>query len=268
MNTINLRNCLAACVMTDAEGYTGLAEGMDPGRLVAVVNSYFRALFGAVLSNGGMVVDVKGDGILAVWTSDSPDIALRTRVCEGCLQILEAADQFNKLLPASRLPTRIGVDFGPIALANIGAFARYEYRAIGDTVNTCSRLEQLNKKLGTRLLVSQPLAEGVDQFLFRDLGYFMLRGKRSQLRVLELVAERARAIRPQVELCRAFRLALAAYEGGQIEEALFRFNALHVRYPEDGASRFFLRRCVEWRRKSVLGGATTAANPPMAFALN
>src|SRR5436190_2734132 len=75
------RNCMAACVMTDAEDYTGVAEGMEPLNLVEFVNSYFRGLFSAVMNNGGIVVDVKGDGILALWTSETPDRALRARVC-------------------------------------------------------------------------------------------------------------------------------------------------------------------------------------------
>lgn len=248
------RNCLAACAMTDAEGYTGLAEGMDPPRLVDLVNGYFKALFGAVLRNGGAVVDVKGDGLLAVWTSDAPDVAVRTLVCAACLQILEAAESFNRSSPAFRLPTRIGVDFGPIALANVGAFARYEYRAVGDTVNTCSRLEELNKSLGTRLLVSQPLAESIDRFLFRDLGPFTLRGKRSQLRVLELIAEQSRASGEQRELCRAFGAGLAAYEAGRVEDALARFRALHARFPADGPSHFFLRRCLAWKQSLKAAG--------------
>lgn len=248
------RNCMAACAMTDAEGYTALAEGMDPPRLVDLVNRYFKALFGAVLRNGGAVVDVKGDGILAVWTSDAPDVALRTLVCSACAQMLEAAENYNRSSPGFRLPTRIGVDFGPIALANVGAFARYEYRAVGDTVNTCSRLEELNKSLGTRLLVSQQLADGVDGFLFRDLGPFTLRGKRSPLRVLELVAERSRASREQRMLCRAFGGGLAAYEAGRVEDALTRFRALHSRFPTDGPSYFFLRRCLTWKQSLKVTG--------------
>ena len=224
---------LAACAVTDAEDYTGLAEGMDPPRLVGVVNGYFRELFGAVLQNGGRVVDVKGDGMLAVWTSEAPDAALRSRVCAACLRMVEAR----------RLPTRIGVDFGPIALAAVGAFARYEYRAVGDTVNTSSRLEQLNKVLGTRLLVSEALAEGVDDYLFRDLGEFMLRGKRSPVRVLELVAARARASRQQRLLCRHFAFALDAYRTGRHDEATAQFSALRARFPHDGAVRHFLQRC-------------------------
>lgn len=238
-------DCLAACAMTDAEGYTGVAESMPPPELVGLVNRYFRALFRAVLGNGGLVLDVKGDGILAIWTSGTPGAVLRTQVCRSCLQMVEASDRFNMCFPARRLPTRIGVDFGPVALANVGAFERYEYRAVGDTVNTCARLEQLNKALGTRVLVSQALAEDVDAFLFRDLGDFMLRGKRSPLRVLELVAPREHATRRQRALCEGFRIALDAYEVGETERALGIFEGLRARFPDDGPTRVFLRRCLE-----------------------
>jgi class 3 adenylate cyclase len=91
---ISERDCLAACAMTDAEGYTGVAERMEPPELVELVNRYFRALFRAVLGNGGLVLDVKGDGILAVWTNEAPDAALRAQVCRSCLQMLEACDRF------------------------------------------------------------------------------------------------------------------------------------------------------------------------------
>lgn len=247
--------------MTDAEGYTSLAERMDPMLLVEFVNRYFQALFAAILANGGAVLDVKGDGLLAVWTSDSPDIRMRALVCGGCLQILEAAERFNCQFPASRLPTRIGVDFGAIVLAEVGAFARYEYRAIGDPVNTSSRLEQLNKQLGTRLLVSQHLAEGVEGFVFRDLGYFALPGKRSHLRVFELVAERVSATQRQFDICRAFAPALAAYEAGRLSEAAARFGALGERYPEDGPARFYLERCAERQKRAELSRASAGLAP-------
>lgn len=241
------RSCLAACVMTDAEGYTGLAEGMAPPQLAELVNRYLGELFSAVLGNHGAVVDLKGDGILAVWTSEGSgagaSAAVRTLVCGACLQILDAAERFNRSSPGRGLPTRIGVDFGPIVLANVGALERYEYRAIGDTVNTSSRLEELNKTLGTRLLVSEQLGEGVQGFLFRDLGTFVLRGKRSPVRVLELLAERSRASREQVLLCRRFAIARDMYEAGRLDEARLQFSALRAAFPRDGATRFFLQRC-------------------------
>lgn len=253
------RNCLAACAMTDAEGYTGIAEGMDPPGLVDLVNRYFKGLFGAVLEHGGLVVDVKGDGIVAVWTSDAPDPVLRAQVCAACLAMLEAADSFNRSSPGRRLPTRVGVDFGPIALAKVGAFARYAYRALGDTVNTSSRLEELNKLLGTRLLVSAELAEGVEGFLFRDLGEFVLRGKRAPVRVLELLGSRSHVSREQVLLRRGFAGALEAHQAGDADQALLRFSALRARFPHDGPTQFFLRHCSGAAARPSLRYAARAA---------
>lgn len=256
------RNCLAACAISDADGYTSVAEGMEPAHLVEFVNSYFETLFAAVLGNGGVVADVKGDGVLSIWTSEQPDAALRTRVCRGCLRMVEAAERFNRTLPGRRLPTRVGADFGPIALANVGAFARFEYRAVGDTVNTCSRLEQLNKQLGTRILVSQALAQGVDAFVFRDLGEFTLRGKRASLRVLELIGARARMAPWQLRLCEQFERAQTAYEAGCIDDAIADFTALCGRYPQDGPSRYFLRCCLEHEGARAM---PPAALPGSAF---
>lgn len=243
------RSCLAACAMTDAEGYTGLAEGMAPPQLAELVNRYFGELFAAVMGNHGVVIDVKGDGILAVWTSEAPGAGLRTRVCAACLAILDAAGRFNRSSPGCGLPTRIGVDFGPIVLTHVGAHERYEYRAIGDTVNVSSRLEELNKVLGTRLLVSEPLAHGVEGFVFRDLGPFVLRGKRSPVRVLELLAERSHASREQVLLCRRFAIARDMYEAGRLDEARLQFSALRAAFPHDGPTRFFLQRCFAGERE-------------------
>lgn len=258
------RNCLAACAISDADGYTSVAEGMEPANLVELVNSYFKTLFAAVLGNGGLVADVKGDGVLAIWTSEVPDAALRARVCRGCLWMVEAGERFNRTLPGRRLPTRVGADFGPIALANVGAFTRFEYRAVGDTVNTCSRLEQLNKQLGTRILVSQALAQGVDAFVFRDLGEFTLRGKRASLRVFELLGERSRLTPWQLRLVEGFARARTAYELGCLDEAIAGFTALCGRYPQDGPSRFFLRRCHEHAGARV---ARPAAAPFFSYAV-
>jgi hypothetical protein len=143
------RHCLAACLMTDAERYTSLTETMEPSAVVEVINRYFGALFGPVLANGGTVSDVKGDGLLAVWNHESAGAQFKARVCRACVEIVAEVDRLNKEWPAHRLPTRLGVDFGPVALARVGAHARYEYRAVGDPVNTASRLQELNKLFKT-----------------------------------------------------------------------------------------------------------------------
>ena len=73
-------------------------------------------------------------------------------------------------------------------LSNIGAEQRYEYRAIGDIVNTASRIQGLNRVLGTRVLLSATTIEGTTSLATRDVGTFLLRGKRLPVRVLEPLA--------------------------------------------------------------------------------
>ena len=237
------RRCHGACVVTDAASYTSVAEDLDPSAAVDLINRYLEALFRPVFDNGGFVSDVKGDGLLAVWATSFPGPELRRRVCRALLQMAESADSFNRNSPTARLATRIGACFGPIALATVGALTHFEYRAVGDTVNTSSRLEQLNKRFGTSVLVSGSLADGLGEFLFRDLGAFRLRGKRASVRVYELLGLRDEASEESRRFCRDYSAALQALQGGRLREARARFRDLCAEHPCDGASRLRLRAC-------------------------
>lgn len=237
------RCCMGACVTTDAERFTSVAERIEPAAAVECINRYFEVLFGPVYDNGGFISDVKGDGVLAIWAQLSPDPQLRARVCRACLQMAGNAAQFHRRHAAQGWATRIGAYFGPIALATVGALEHYEYRAVGDTVNTSSRLEELNKRLGTRLLVSAELVEGLDEFLYRDLGEFELRGKQRRVQVCELLARRDEASDRQLRLCEDFAAAMLAHRAGRLEAAHSMLIDLCARHPDDGPSRFQLRRC-------------------------
>jgi adenylate cyclase len=138
------------------------------------------------------------------------------------------------------MPTRIGVNCGEVTLGTMGVSFHFEYRAMGDTVNTASGVEQLNKDLGTRLLVTAALIEELDAFLVCDLGSFQLRGRRAPTRICELIARADQARPEQRALCAAFTEALGAYERGQADAARAGFEAL-VEAHEDGPSAYCLR---------------------------
>lgn len=249
------RECLAACLMTDAERYTAVSEEMQPSAVVQMINRYFEAVFGPVLENGGVVSDVKGDSLLAVWNYESAGLDFKARACLACLDIVRTVDAFNRREPAHRLPTRLGVDFGPVAIARVGARSRYEHRAVGDPVNTASRLEELNKLLRTRILVSDAFAQGVRGFAFRDLGSFHLRGKRAWTRVRELVGTVEQCDARTQDFCAEFSDAVAAYGLGRETEAERRFRSLQSRFPGDGATRYYLERFTAPRNNPDWTGA-------------
>jgi len=231
-----------ACVATDGERYTALADSMSPDQLGRFLNRYFQTLFPPVASNEGWVADVVGDSMLAVWAEPTPSAKVRERACQAALQIRVASERFNRESSA-RMPTRIGVDFGPISLTTLGAGTHWEYRPVGSVPNTANRLQSLNKRLGTQLLVSEAALEGLDNLLARDLGWFMLRGKVTATRVLELMAERSQATESELALCEAFSQALQIFQSGDLQRAGERFDALAHDFAADGPSRFFAQLC-------------------------
>ncbi|MGH8759124.1 MAG: CHASE2 domain-containing protein [Burkholderiales bacterium] len=228
-----------ACVATDAANFTALAETMSPEQLADFLNVYFEALFRPIPKHGGFVSDVVGDALLAIWPNRTPET--RRHVCAALLEMREAADQFNQRLASNRLATRFGVDWGRVVLTTVGAHRHYEYRAVGDPVNTANRIQDLNKKLGTRVLVSEPAVEGLENFLLREVGYFFLRGKALPVHAFELIGLRETAGPNDLVLCERFARALALLRKGESAEALEAFRKLAGDSPGDGPSAFYVR---------------------------
>jgi adenylate cyclase len=231
------------CLATDAEMYTALAEKMEPRQLSQLMNEYYAVLFEPVRQHNGTVSDVVGDAMLAIWAAASVNTDLRKKACQACLDIAEAVEHFNQTANRPQLPTRMGLHFGEMMLGNIGAIHHYEYRAVGDIVNTSNRIQGVNKYLGTRLLVSSEVVTGLDEFLTRPLGDFLLVGKSSPVNLSELIAVKESASQQQLWLCDAFARALHAYQIQQWVEACNGFSEILNVIPDDGPAQYFLKLC-------------------------
>ncbi|UCG11876.1 MAG: adenylate/guanylate cyclase domain-containing protein [Deltaproteobacteria bacterium] len=236
------------CLCTDAEQYTRLSETMDPKELSRFMNRYYQVVFEPIRRRGGIVSDVKGDSVLALWTTAHPDIDLRSQACRAAIDIVSAVHRFNQSSKALQLPTRIGLNAGHMSLGTIGAIDHYEYRAVGDIVNTASRIEGLNKQLGTRILVSEEVLEQIEGFLTRELGEFLLKGKTKPVVVHELLCPKEKADEEQRSLCAIFASALNAYRRQIWEEAMERFRESTKINSDDGPSLFYLNLCEQYRQ--------------------
>ncbi len=199
------------------------------------MDQYFDVLSSVVKEHGGFVVDAAGDALIAVWADAGPVAESRLRACRAALAIVAAVEEFNaRRVP--RLPTRVGVESGELLLGNFGPEQRVGYRAIGDIVNTASRLEGLNKILGTRVLVSAATLAGTSGLAARDLGAFLLRGKSTPLRVHELLGVGESARRPSAT---AFVAALEDFAAARWADAQHEFVAMLAAFPEDGPTVFY-----------------------------
>ena len=231
----------AACMVTDAERFTSLAEGMAPERLSALLDRYFALLFGIVERHGGMVSDVLGDGTTCIWTAAGPERDCCRSACRAALEIAAAVAEFNRASAPLALPTRIGLNAGWAMVGNVGGSGHFAYSVVGDSVNTAARLESLNKQLGTRILAAAELVEGLEEFVTRPLGRFLLVGRSQPLR---LVAVLGRHGTPQDErLLSASAAALRHLEAGELAAAAAGFEAIMSAWPADGPARFLLAHC-------------------------
>lgn len=232
-----------ACMATDMESYTTLAERLDPGTLGELMNRYYALLFAPVERHGGTVVDVVGDSMVAIWVNAGSEFEVRRQACAAALEVCAATRDFGDALADGPLPpTRVGLHAGMLLVGSIGASSHYEYRAVGDIVNTASRIQGLNKLLGTRLLASGETVAGLTDIATRPLGAFLLAGKTQPVELAELCGGEPG---PASALSSpdSFAQALSDYRDGRWDVAAERFASLARECPKDGAARFYLARC-------------------------
>lgn len=229
------------CITSDAERYTAVAERLAPDALRTLMNRYYEVVFTPVRRHGGIVSDVVGDAMVALWVSPGPDPALRQRACRAAIEILQDLERFNATTTPP-LPTRIGIHAGEIMLGNVGAMDHYEYRAVGDMVNTASRLQVLGRTLGVPLVVSAETLVDLPGFRTRPLGRFVLRGKTVPVAVHQLCATANVA----ETLHRQFADALELFYNRRFAQAAEAFQALWDEHRDPPCAFYgeLARRCL------------------------
>jgi adenylate cyclase len=233
-----------ACLATDVEKYTAIAEHMTPKDLARLMNEYYAELFKPVERLGGIISNLAGDAMLAIWAASSSNPTPGRQACLAALEIAEALQRFNQAAAGRPvLQTRLGLHSGHMLLGSIGASHHYQYEAMGDMVNTATRIQGLGKYLRTRILASEAAVDGSQQILTRPLGVFLLAGKSEPVPVVELLGRMHDAETGTVSMCRKFAEALEAYRTRRWRDATSLLSEILHLYPDDGPSRFYLQRC-------------------------
>lgn len=173
-------------LFTDVASFTALAEALPAEEVARLMGDYFDGVCAAALACGGLVSVFEGDGLQLLFGAprrqdDHPDRAVEAAVRIDAFACRFSAEQRDRGVAFGS--TRIGVHTGTALVGNVGTRARSNYGAVGDVVNTASRLESLNKRIGTRIAVSGETARRCSQHRFRPVGEFVLKGKNDALAV-------------------------------------------------------------------------------------
>lgn len=243
------RLAYGVCLATDVKNYTRLSENMEPQALARLMNDYFAQVNGHIEAYGGKIADMRGDAVLALWADTEGETELRRQACLAAIALRDMLDEFNRVPDRPQLETRIGLHAGKVALGTLGASGGHlEFRAVGDIVNTASRVEGLNKTLNTKLLATVAATESVTDVFLRPLGRFQMAGKSQPLDIVELVDDYTAS---SLDSNYAdFAVALTAYCEGKLSDAAERFTQLSQRWPNDGPTQFFVAVCRSRARES------------------
>jgi len=135
-------------MFTDIVGFTTLAEGMSAGETAEFLNEHFGILCEAVETTGGTVDKFLGDGMMAFWGAPDPMEDHAEQAARAATLIAQKLSAYNADREARGLAPvhlRVGIHSGPVVVGNIGPTDRVNYTIVGDTVNSCQRLEALGK---------------------------------------------------------------------------------------------------------------------------
>ena len=188
------RELVATVMFTDLRSFTSGAETMPADKVIEMLNRYLGEMSEAIFASGGTLVSYIGDGIMAVFGAPIEQADHADRAAAAARQMLnERLPRFNAWLREHELEEYkmgIGLNTGPIMVGNVGHARRLEYTAVGDTVNTASRIEGLTKGTPYSLFIAEStytlLAANASGLEYVD--EFDVRGRKQTLKIWGMTA--------------------------------------------------------------------------------
>lgn len=184
----------ATVFFSDIRSFTAISENMNPEQVVEFLNAYMTRMVDCIEATNGVVDKFIGDAIMGIWgapiSSGSP-AADAEQALRAMIMMRNSLQEFNKDRGTPEKPLikiGCGVNSGPCLAGQIGSAKRMEYTVIGDTVNTASRIEALNKPFGTDILISENTYSLLkDKLIVEPMPAIKVKGKAEPLQIYAVV---------------------------------------------------------------------------------
>jgi adenylate cyclase len=184
----DVRDITAALMLFDLRDFTAMSDRLSSRAVIRMLNSYFDCIMPPVEEYGGEVVEIMGDGVLAIFNHGAERSA--TEACRSALAAaragLAALDKRNKRLEGGTpLQAGVALHYGKVSYGNIGSGNRLDFTVIGPDVNLTARIERFCRELDRSLIMSETFAETLDRTMW-EIGHFEIRGFSKMQRLFEL----------------------------------------------------------------------------------
>jgi len=234
-------------MFADLSGFTKLSTTVGPERLVALTNEYLAIVADVVDDTGGYVDKFIGDAVMAIWGAPVVNAAHAVDAVKAALTMqrrIERAGAEARARGEHAFGIKIGLHSGEAIVGNVGSSRRYNYTAVGETVNIASRLESLPGIYECTLLVGPSTAEAVaDEVLCREIDWVAVKGRAEALAIHQPLALASAASEVERRAAARYAEALAHYRGRRFAEASAIWEALGA---ADGPARVMAARTREY----------------------
>ena len=246
-----------SAIFTDIQGFSTIAEQLDPEKLVSLLNRYLTFMSDAILEEKGTIDKYEGDAIIAFFGApvEIPDHAIRA--CVTAIAMKRIEEELNRKIMEEKLSpkpllTRIGINTGSMVAGNMGTGNKMNYTIMGTSVNLAARLEGVNKQYGTWILATEDtIRETEGRILTRKLDRVRVVGINEPVRLHELIELTDEAKPEQKKMIEIFHQALDCFETRKWKEAAEGFKESQS-IEIGGPSAMYLDRCVSFMNKPPL----------------
>jgi len=239
-------------LFTDIASFTSISEKLDPETLVNFLNEYL-GLMNEILFHYGATIDkYEGDAVIAFFNAPLDVANHELAAAEAAIDIQNASYEITKKWETAcgrPVMTRVGINTGSAVVGNMGSEGRFDYTAIGDTINLASRLEGTNKFYGTRVMTSEGTVRGLDgRIIVRPLDRVRVKGKNEAILLYEIMGRHGDPEFDQAKnLAQQFTQAFHKFEERSLNEAEGMLREILRIYNEDVPSKELLSRIAKAR---------------------
>ena len=233
---------------SDVAGFTTISEKLSPHELVGLLNAYLSEMTDIILAAGGTLDKYEGDAIVAFWNAPLDDPGHVLKACRAALacqaKMGQSASRFEHRF-GHILRARIGLNTGPAVVGNMGSSRRFDYTAMGDTVNLAARLESACKFYRVPLLAGESaFARVKDEIAGREVDLVRVSGKTRPVRIYELVGEKSQLSPDGLRGIEIHHRALRDYRDRRWDAAIEGFKTL----AGDPLAGLYLERCLRFKQ--------------------